>query len=543
MRKVPLDPKVFWPSFIVTMALVFAMIINPEAGSRVVNAAFAIVTGKFGWLFLIFCVFCFSFLLWLAFGRYGSVKFGRPDEKPEFSYFSYIAMLFCAGIGGGIMYWSFVEPIYYFDGPPLGLEPGSVLAAEWAVMYPQFHWGFSAWAIYAILTFPIAYSMWIRRDPYIRMSTSSKGALGKLADGWLGTLFDVLVVFGIIGAVGTSLGLGVPLISSLFSYLFGVQESMLLNIFIIALWTLLFGFSVYKGLTKGIKVLSDINIYLAIIFAVFILLAGPTVYILSMWTNSFGVLLDNFFRISFWMDPVAKGGFPEAWTVFYWAWWIAYAPMMGLFVARISKGRTIKEVVIAELIFGTLGCWVYFGIMGSFGIYVQWNELAPVSELLAGGFGPAIIGILNTLPLGTLLIIVFTIMEFIFLATTLDSSAYILASVCSKDIAAGEDPARWHRLLWALILALTSVGLLMVGGLQTVQTASIVVALPLIPVMIIMAFSAYRWLNEDFGPTLAPKIIAIDYQPGQQQVVVEATAVADTNKTVGAPTDTEGVKM
>lgn len=517
-KKVKVDPKIFWPALIATLALVIPLIVNPEAGGRVVSAAFTIVTGKFGWLFLIFCIFCFVTLLWLAFGRYGNVKFARPEEGPEFSYFSYIAMLFCAGIGGGIMYWSFVEPLYYMSGPPLNLEPGTSLTAEWSVMYPMFHWGFSAWAIYAILTIPIAYSMWIRREPFLRMSTASKGVLGKWADGWLGKLFDIIVVFGIIGAVGTSLGLAVPIISSMFSYLFGVEESMLLNVFIIALWTLLFGTSVYKGLSKGIKVLSDINIYLAIILAAFVLLAGPTVFILSMWTNSFGLLLDNFFRISFWLDPIAKGGFPEGWTVFYWAWWIAYAPMMGLFVARISRGRTIKEVVVAELIWGTLGCWVYFGIMGPYAIHVQWNNLAPVAELLNSGFGPAIIGILNTLPLSKILIIIFTILEFIFLATTIDSSSYILASVCSKDLEGEDQPARWHRILWALILSLTGVGLLVVGGLQTVQTASIVVALPLIPVMVVMTISALKWLKEDFGPILDPKIIAIDYQGGKEVV-------------------------
>ncbi|MBS3970261.1 MAG: BCCT family transporter [Clostridia bacterium] len=512
-----IDPKIFWPAIIVVLALSIPLVVFPEAGSRAVNTALGFITAKFGWLFLLFCMGCFSILMWLAFGRYGNVKLGGPNDEPEFSTISWIAMLFCAGIGIGIMLWSFIEPIYYLSGPPLGIEPHSDLAVEWAHMYGQFHWGFSAWAIYAIASVPIAYCVYVRKASHLRMSIASKGLIGRHADGPFGTLIDVLMMFGIVGGVGTSLGLAVPLVAALFGELFGIPDSFLLKIAILAIWTLIFGVSVYKGLSKGIKVLSNINLYLALIFAGFILFVGPTVFILSMWTNSFGIMLDNFFRMSFWLDPVTKGGFPEGWTVFYWAWWVAYAPMMGLFVARISKGRTIKELVIAECFWGTLGCWIPFAIFGGYALHVDINGIVPVSQILSqSGQAAAIIAILNSLPLSKLVVLVYTVLCFIFLATTLDSSAYVLASACTKKLGGNEEPARWNRVLWALVLAVVGAGLLAVGGLSAVQLSTVIVALPLVPVLIIMIASLLKWLKEDYGQMLKPKIYAIDYKPIEQ---------------------------
>ncbi|MGI6630316.1 MAG: BCCT family transporter [Bacillota bacterium] len=513
-RKVKIDPKVFWPALIVVLGLSLPLVINPELGAKMVNAGLSFVTGQFGWLFLLFGMFCFITLMWLAFGKYGHVKLGGPDDEPEFSYVSWVAMLFCAGIGIGIMLWSIIEPIYYLEGPPFGFEPHSQDAIEWAHMYGQFHWGFSAWAIYAIPTIPIAYSVYVRKEPFLRISAASKGVLGNLADGWLGKVIDAVVAFGIVGAVGTSLGLAVPLVSALFSEMFGVQDSFGLNLVILAIWTAIFGTSVYRGLSKGIKVLSDVNMYVAIAMALFILFAGPTVFILKMSVNSWGIMLDNFFRMSFWMDPIAQGGFPEGWTIFYWAWWIAYAPMMGLFVARISKGRTIRDVVIAECLWGTLGCWVFFCIFGAYSTYLDVQGILSISQILSeSGSNAAIIAVVKTLPGSSIVLVVYTFLCFIFLATTLDSSAYTLASVCSKDLRGDEQPARWHRVFWALVLAVVAVGLLAVGGLSTVQTSTIVVALPLIPVLFVLVLSSLRWLEEDYGHIVGKKILAIDYQP------------------------------
>lgn len=527
-RRGGINPPVFFTALAIVVCLGLYLIFFPESATEAVNTVWTFVTSNFGWYFLMFGAFCFVMLLWLAFGRFGLVKLGRAEDKPEYSKFSWIAMLFCAGIGGGIMMWCIMEPVYYMASPPLGVEPGSILSFEWANTYGMFHWGFSAWAIYCIPTIPIAYAVFARREPSLRISTSCRAILGDRVDGWIGVVIDLLIMFSLVGAVGTSLGFAVPALSNVLHVLFGVKESMGLQILIIIAWVVVFGTSVYRGLSKGIKVLSDINIYLAVALILFVLFAGPTVYILKMAVNSTGLLLDNFFRMSFWMDPIAQGGFPEAWTVFYWAWWIAYAPMMGLFVARISKGRTIRELVVAECVFGTLGCWVYFTIFGAYTIYVETLQIADLQAALAtgGDFG-AIAAVLATLPWPKISMFVWALCIFIFLATTLDSTSYTLASVCTKVLHGDEQPALWNRVIWAVTLALISVGLLAVGGLQPAQTSSLVAALPLTLVLILLIFSGVKMLQEDF-PQLALKQLSIDDQPKppeiaqQQQYVIDA---------------------
>lgn len=511
-KKGELNHAVFWPALFIVLGLSIPLAIWPEAGEMAVNAIWSFITSNFGWYFLLFGAFCFVILMWLGFGRYGNVKLGRADDKPAFPTFSWIAMLFTAGIGAGIMMWCIMEPVFYMSSPPFGVKPGTPMSFEWAHLYGMFHWGFSAWAIYCIPAIPIAYAVYVRKEPSLRVSTSCRAIFGDLVDGWVGVVIDVLVMFGLVGAVGTSLGFAVPAVSAMLHALFGIQESMLLQLIVVAIWICIFGTSVYKGLSKGIKVLSDFNIYLAIVLIAFVLLAGPTAFILKMWTNTFGLLVNNFFRMSFWMDPIVKSGFPEGWTVFYWAWWIAYAPMMGLFVARISKGRTIKELVIAECVWGTLGCWSYFAIFGAYTIYLEANHILPLSQILAeSGQYAVLAAVLQTLPLSKIVMAIWTLLVFIFLATTLDSTSYTLASVCTKVLHGDEEPARWNRIVWAITLGAVSIGLLVVGGLRSVQLSSIIAALPLSPVLIILTLSGIKMLKKDF-PHLSPKMQIIDCQ-------------------------------
>lgn len=525
-----IDHRIFWPALIAVLGLSVPLCVNPEKGLSAVNVVFSFVTSHFGWLFLLFGMLSFGILVWLAVGRYGNIKLGGPDDEPEFSYPSWIAMMFCAGVGIGLMIWSIVEPIYYLQGPPYGLTPHSNIAAEWAHMYPLFHWGFSAWAIYCLPAVPVAYSVYVRKDPHLRISSACKPVLGRLVDGWLGALIDISVMFGLIGAVGTSLGLAVPLVTRLFSDMFGVQESFRLNLVILAIWTAIFSVSVYKGLSKGIKVLSDINMYLALGIIVFVLLAGPTVFILSIWTNSVGLLLDSFFRMTLWLDPVSKSRFPETWTVFYWAWWIAYVPMMALFVARISKGRTIRELIIAECVWGTMGCWLYLAILGAYSIYLNLNGIVPVSDILTNEGAPAAcIAVMSKLPMRGLVIPLYTILCFIFLSTTLDSSAYTLASVCTKELKGDEQPARWNRLFWAVVLAVVSVGLLLVGGLKAVQLSTIIAALPLIPALLILIWSLLKSIRQDFADVIPAEKYTIDYPQREGDSRAEASSPSYEN--------------
>ena len=497
-----IDKTIFWVSLIVIGGLVIPLIIAPEAGQKFLGGLLGVTTGKLGWTYLWFTIGAFGILVYFAMGKFAHIRFGGEDARPEFSLPSWIAMLFCAGIGAAVLYWGTIEWAYYYGGPPLGIEPKTAKAAEYAAMYGMFHWGFTAWAVYCIPTLPLAYLLWNRKRSVLRLSAACEGVIGKkAAQGIIGKVIDILFMFGLIGGVGTSMGLGTPMLSAGIAELFNVDRTFLLDVIVVIIWAIIFGMSVYSGLEKGIKRLSDLNLILIIVVLGFTFLFGPTVFMISTFTNSVGLLVQNFIYMSFWMDPIEKGGFPEGWTIFYWAWWIAYAPFMGLFVARISRGRTIRQLIVAEVVGGTFGCWIFFAILGNTSMYFDLNGIVPISDILANVGAPeAIVATIVALPIGTVVLVVFVVLAFIFGATTLDSSAFTLAAVATEE-QHGEmqEPARWHRLFWAFMLAAVSLSLMYLGGLKPLQTASVVVALPLMGVLIIMIWSFKNWLEEDYG--------------------------------------------
>ena len=515
-----LDKKVFLPTFILVMLIGALLVLKPERAETILNDVLDATTSHFGWLYLLFGIASVAVVAWLAASRYGRVVLGAPGESPEFSTPSWIAMMFTAGIGIGITNWAFVEPIFYLQQSPFRVEAGSPEAAEWAHMYGQFHWAIIPWAIYALPGLPIAYSLYVRRQPFCRISAASSGVLGRNSGNWVGIGVDIVVVLAIIGGVGTSLGLGLPLVSAFVARCFSIADTPTLHFGVLAVWTAVFGTSVYMGLDKGIRILANLNAVLAIVFLAFVLVAGPTVFILNISTNSLGLLLDNLFRMSFWTDPIVKSSFPEDWTVFYWGWWIAYAPMVGLFIARISKGRTIREVIIGQVIWGSLGCMVFFAIAGGYSLDAELNGIVDLSALLdESGIPAAAVAIVANLPGGTFTLAAYTVLCIIFLATTLDSAAYVLASISTKNLTGDDQPARWNRFAWAFALAITAVGLIAAGGLNTVQTSTVIAALPLFPVLVILQVSLFKWLREDFGNTLRSAKYALEHrQDGETEV-------------------------
>ena len=529
MQGPKIDKQIFWAALIVILGLVVPLIIWPEAGQEKLGAILSFTTGKMGWSYLWFAIATFFILASLAVGRFGNVRFGGPDAKPEFSLPSWVAMLFCAGIGASVMYWGTIEWAYYYSGPPFGIEPKTTKAAEWAAMYGLFHWGFTAWAIYCIPTLPLAYMLWNRKRPVLRLSAACAPVIGdKAAAGWLGKLIDITFMFGLIGGIGTSMGLGTPMLSAGIAELVGVERDFTLDFIVVVIWAIIFGASVYSGLEKGIKRLSDLNLILIVVILGFTFVFGPTVFMLTTFTNSIGLLVQNFVQMSFWTDPIAKDGFPEGWTIFYWAWWIAYAPFMGLFVARISYGRTIRQLIVAELVGGSFGCWIFFGILGNTSMYFDLNGIVPISDIVSNTGGAEAV-VATVVGVGTntglafvapVLLLVFIVLAFIFGATTLDSSAFTLASVATEEQAeATTEPARWHRLFWAVILAGVSLCLMYLGGLKPLQTASIVVALPLMIVLIIMTVAFFRMLKQDYPEAGLEKRVSVDVTSASAQPV------------------------
>ncbi|MEE4217778.1 MAG: BCCT family transporter [Xanthomonadales bacterium] len=499
MKSAPIDKAIFWPALLVVLAAVTPIILYPETSSDVLDSMLGAVTNNLGSMFLWFTVACFSLLMWLAFGRYGTVRFGGADTKPEFRTMSWIAMLFCASIGTALLYWATIEWAYYYQAPPFGIEARTPEAAEWAAMYGMFHWGPMAWALYSVPALPIAYAFHNRKIPFLRISQACRGVIGKHADGPLGKLIDVLFIFGLIGGTGTSLGLGTPIISESISALFGFERSFRLDAFVIVIWTAIFATSVWLGLDRGIRRLSDVNIWLGIFLLAFVFLFGPTLFIIDSFTNSIGLLAANFLQMSFYSDPLRQSSFPQTWTVFYWAWWIAYAPFMGLFVARISRGRTIRGVIAANLVWGSLGCWLFFAAFGNTSLHYELSGVVPVIDIMnESSPQAAIVAVIEALPMGAFILTLFIAMCFIYSATTLDSSAYTISAVASKNLVAGEaEPRRWNRMFWALALGTVALALMYLGGLKPLQTAAVIVAVPLVFVIALSVWSLLRWLKED----------------------------------------------
>ncbi|WP_065187729.1 BCCT family transporter [Shewanella woodyi] len=493
-----IDKPTFFGALILLFSVVIPLLIFPAEGAHWIAVAKTFMTDKLGFAYLGLGLAAFFFMIYIVFSDIGQIKLGDPDEAPEFALASWAAMLFCGGIGASILYWGTIEWAYYYQNPPFQLEAGSEEAVRWAATYGLFHWGPIAWCIYMIPAIPIAYFFYVRKQPVLKVSAALMPVIGEANSfGKLGKVIDILFIFGLLGGAATTLGLAAPLINEGISYLFGIPTSTSSQIGVLLLCTAIFAYSSYKGMDEGIKVLSNINFWGALGLLAFVLVCGPTIFMLETGLDSIGRMLSNFFVMATWAEPFGGLGtfadthFPQDWTIFYWAWWLVFAPSMGLFVARISRGRTIKQMVSGAVFFGSLGCAMYFMILGNYGLSLQLSgQLDVVGILNSEGATRAIFSILEQLPFSTLIIALFTLLCIIFTATTFDSISYILASVVQTNVT--EDPMRWNRLFWAFTLSFMPSVLMFMGGLATLQTAAIVGGLPLLVIAIMLMISGVK---------------------------------------------------
>ncbi|WP_100401934.1 BCCT family transporter [Bacillus sp. FJAT-42315] len=499
MEQTKVDRGIFFAALAVISIFTVPVLINPEKGNQFLSSILSFISGKFGTLYLLAAFLIFVGLIFLAVSKYGKIVLGNPKEKPEFSTTSWLAMIFTSTAGSSLLYWGFIEWSYYFTAPPFGISPESTEAAEWASTYGIFHWGFIGFSIYCLPTIALAYVLYVKKVPSLRLSSACRGVLGDRVDGWLGKCIDVMFMLGIVGGVGTSLGLGTPMLAEAISQLFGIPRSLQLDIIIIVLWTGIFSASLYFGLKKGLKVLSDINIYIYLAFAAFFFIVGPTVFIVEKFTDSMGLLIQNFIRMSLYTDAVGGSTFAQDWTIFYWGWWFALAPFMAMFTTRISKGRTIRGIVAAMCVAGTLGCALAFTVFGNTSLYFELNNIVPVVDILTNEGAPvAIVAMIKSMPLGsTVLLAVFIVLAFIFLATTIDSAAYTLSFMSSKASTENQEPTRWIRLFWAGVIGSVAIILMYGGGLSALQTLSVITGFPILFIFILVAISLYKWLKED----------------------------------------------
>jgi len=498
MKDRKIDKAVFFTATIVVLAVCVPLGLMPERAGPAVEQLYDWIASNLGIFYQLFGIGTILYLAWLSFGRYGHIRLGGSEERPDFSTFSWAGMLFCAGTGASLLVWASVEWAFYIDAPPFGAEPRSAEAIAWASAYGPFHWGITAWCLYALPTVAIAYPFYVKNVPHLGGSTALHSILGPSGpSSWAGRAVDLAIMIALIGGAGTSLGVIAPTVAASIAQLIGIQTSFALELGVMLFCIGLFAVSVFLGIQKGIRRLSDINVCLVLVLMAYILIVGPTLFILKASTDTLGFMLSNFVRMMSWTDPIDNTGFVESWTIFYWAWWIAFAPAVGIFITRISRGRTIRQVILSMIFFGTLGSWVYYFIMGNYSLSLELENIISVTGSLSEhGMYVTVANVLATLPFGVLTLSLFAVVSIISVATTYDSASYTLASAATSELKEGENPARWNRVFWATMLGMLPIFMMFVGGLPVIRSGVLIASLPLLIVGVAMVIALTKSLRQ-----------------------------------------------
>ncbi|MCP4163401.1 MAG: BCCT family transporter [Deltaproteobacteria bacterium] len=496
-----IDKLLISVSMILVLTVVGFLFFKPDASQSVANIIFGKMTSIFGSGTLIFTFLGLLLLIFVAFSRYGKIRFG--DEAPEYSNFKWVSMMISCGLGSATVYWAFIEWAYYIGTPGLGIAAKSQQAYEMALPYNMFHWGFSAWALYALVGLPMCYHFYIRKNKGLSLSSVISSITGIKQNGIVGRIIDVMFIFICFGGLSITLGVSVPLVSKVLSSVIGVEPSFSMNVILIIIISVVYSLSSYIGLQKGMAMISNLNTKLAIVFCIGIIVVGPGLFIIANTTNALGLMLQNFVQMSLYTDPIGKTGFPQSWTIFYWLYWITYAPFTGIFIAKVSKGRTIRSVITNTIVSGSAGCFLFFGVISSLSMDRQIKGTVDMVGMLGAGKDTgAIIEVLKTLPMNSIFMIVFSIVSILFLATTLDGAAFTMAATATPGLDEKEEPHPMHRLFWCITLALVPLTMIFIGAnLNTIKTCAIITGIPIIFIMGIMIYGWIKWMIEDFGPT------------------------------------------
>jgi len=479
---------------------------KPEESQTFANQVFGKMTEWFGSMALLFTFLGVILLAFVAISKYGKVRLGKTD--PEYSTFKWISMMIACGLGSATVYWAFIEWAYYIETPGLGIEPNSQKAYEMALPYNMFHWGFSAWTLYALVGIPICYHLYVRKNQGLSLSSIVSSITGIKQNGIIGRIIDIMFIFICFGGLSITLGVSVPLVNEVLSTVLGIEPSFMINIVLILIISIVYSLSSYIGLQKGMARVSNWTTKLAIALCIGILITGPTFFIISNTTNSIGLMLQNFIQMSLFTDPIGNSGFPQSWTIFYWLYWITYAPFTGIFIAKISKGRTLRSVIMNTIISGSVGCFAFFGVISSLSMDRQIKGMVDLVGMLgAGKDKSAIIEVLQTLPLSSIFMILFCLVSVLFLATTLDGAAFTMASTATPKLKENEDPHPMHRLFWCMMLALVPLTMIFIkADLNTIKTSAIITGVPVILIMIVMIVGWLRWMMKDFRHIAADQI-------------------------------------
>ncbi len=504
----PVDRVVFAVAASLAVAFVLWGAVAPEKMGDLTDKAMSWVTGSFGWLFILTSGAFVVFSAYLALSRYGNIKLGPDDAVPEFSKFSWVSMMFATGMGIGLMFYGVAEPLYHLNGPPMGMaEPGTPAAAQLAMEYTFFHWGFHPWAMYAVIGLSIGYFAY-RKGHGCLVSGAFRPLLGDRVDRAPGKAIDIVAIFATLFGSATSLGLGALQITGGIDEIFGSgRDSKVLAIGVIAFLTVCFVLSAVSGIERGVKWLSNANAAAAGLLALFLFVVGPTVFILGTFTESLGGYLTNLPAMSFRdgvFDAEVASPWLSAWTIFYWAWWISWTPFVGMFIARISKGRTIREFVVYVILVPSLVSFVWFSILGGSAFDLQLNQGKDMGAVADAGLEGALFETLSGFPLGTITSALAVFLIAIFFVTGADSASIVMGMLSQNGC---EEPRRRLTIFWGVATGAVAAVLLWAGGLKALQTLVILVAGPFMLVLIAMCVSTLKSLREEpYESTLPPRV-------------------------------------
>lgn len=495
-QKPAIDKPISIVCIILVAIFVLFMCLKPDATLNAVNTVFDAVTAVMGVPILWFVFIGLFLALYLALSKHGNVKLG--EGEPEFSMFSYIAMMMCAALAATAVYYSFVEWSFYYVDPAFGLEPYSQEAAELSLPYAFFHWGFSVQVIFVLTAVSLSYAYHVRKVPVLRISAVCEAMMGNFKyKKPLGKVIDALTILSIVGGMGVSLGVGVPLISAGIGKIFGIEVTFTINVIVLVLVAVVFSITSIVGIEKGMKKLSDWTMYVAIFLIAFIFICGPTQFIFKNLTQSVGTMLSNYVDMSLYTDPIRNSGFPEINTIFLFTLALNYAALMGIFITKISKGRTIREMILTCLGGISVGTWIMFGINGGFGLNAELTGEFALSK--AANPQSGLFDLLGTLPGGSMIIpIIFTLVTLGFLATSMDSASFTLAASATKKLDENGNPNSKFRLVWCVVLALVPLSIMFAGApFDAIKTICIVLSVPFFFIIIGMLVGLFRWFKED----------------------------------------------
>lgn len=531
--KLQLNPVVAGVSVsAILVFLVFGAVFTDTA-TVVFGATQTFISEQLGWFSVTAMTVFLVFAVFLACSKYGRLRLGKPEDRPTYGLTSWFAMLFTAGMGIGILFYGVAEPMWHYIDPPMA-EPASAAATQESLQFTFYHWGFHAWAVYVVVGLSLAYFAY-RHDKPLLVRSAFYPLLGDRVEGRAGDAIDILAIFGTLFGVATSLGLGVLQISAGLAHVTGLEASLPVQLGLIAIITVAAAISVWAGLDGGIKRLATVCLYLGGFLLAFVLLVGPTGYLLQSYVQGVGSYLGAIPSLTFYTDAYSNNeGWQSAWTMFYWGWWISWSPFVGMFIARISRGRTIRQFIAGVLLVPTAVTCFWMTVFGGTGLYQETVQGLGLADLVEQNEDAALFQMLDNLAptLGTIAGVLAVVLIILFFVTSSDSGSLVIDILASGG---NPEPPRIQRVSWSVAEGLVAAVLLGAGGLEALQAASITTGLPFTVVILAMCVGLHRQLRTDYAALTAEDGDTIPRRTAHKAAASARQGVAASTRRKGQP--------